>query len=212
MKLKMNSKRTQGAMLLMLLAWVSIATGQDKPGGEQAAAPAAVPAGTAAVRGGYVIGAGDLLQITVFKEPEASIPQVVVQLDGVITLPMVKDIHAGGLTTAELEEQLGKQYSRFIRDAEVSVIVKEINSKKIYLIGAVKKEGALALKAPITILQAIAESGGLTDYAKRSKIYILRKVDGKPVRIPFDYLSAIKGEQMDQNILLKADDTIVVPN
>ncbi len=206
MTMNRNFKRSRGASLLALMAGLCLASAQDN------AVPASGQAAPVAVRGGYIIGAGDLLQITVFKEPEASIPQVVVQLDGVITLPMVKDVHAGGLTTAELEELLGKQYSRFIRDAEVSVIVKEINSKKIYLIGAVRKEGALALKAPITILQAIAESGGLTDYAKRSKIYILRKVDGKPIRIPFDYQIAIKGEQMEQNILLRADDTIVIPH
>lgn len=206
MTMNRNFKRSRGATLLALMAGLSLATAQDN------AVPASGQVAPVAARGGYIIGAGDLLQITVFKEPEASIPQVVVQLDGVITLPMVKDIHAEGLTTAELEELLGKQYSRFIRDAEVSVIVKEINSKKIYVIGAVRREGALALKAPITILQAIAESGGLTDYAKRSKIYILRKVNGKPIRIPFDYQLAIKGEQMEQNILLRADDTIVVPN
>lgn len=206
MKMNRNLKRTRGAWLLMLVAGLCLASAQDKP---VAAGEQPVPA---APRGGYMIGSGDVLQITVFKEPEASSPQVVVQLDGVITLPMVKDIRAGGLTTAELEEHLNKQYSRFIRDAEVSVIVKEINSKKIYLIGAVRKEGPLALRAPLTVLQAIAEAGGLTDYAKRSKIYILRKVDGKSTKILFDYKTAIKGEQMDQNIMLRADDTIVVPN
>lgn len=199
-----NRLQPQCVILWMALGLILPAPGQEKANAKQDA-PATTPPP------GYVIGAGDVLQINVWKEPDASVPQVVVQLDGTVSLPMVRDIKVGGLTPVQLEDQLKKQYERFFRDPEVAVVVKEINSQKIYMIGAVRKEGPIVLKTPLNVLQAISESGGLTDYAKRSKIYILRSEGGRKVRIPFDYQAAIRGEQEEANPTLRPGDTVVIP-
>jgi len=159
----------------------------------------------------YVIGAGDVLAINVWKEPEASLQSVVVRPDGFISMPMVKEVEAAGLTPIELEKQLSLKFAHFFRGADVSVIVKEVHSEKVYLIGAVKKEGPITIKGPLTVLQAVAEAGGLTDYAKRGKIYILRRDNGKEVRLPFDYTAVIQGKHSEENITLQPGDTVVVP-
>ena len=159
----------------------------------------------------YVIGPGDVLGINVWHEPEASVSSTVVRSDGLITLPLIKEIEASGLTPRQLERALTERLSKQIRQPDVTVLVKEIHSERVYLVGALKKESQLALKSSLTVLQAIAEAGGLTDYAKKSRIYVLRKENGKPVKLPFDYTAVIRGDHMEQNISLKPGDTIVVP-
>jgi polysaccharide export outer membrane protein len=163
---------------------------------------------------GYRIGAGDVLQILVWKEPEASVSSVVVRTDGKITVPFVKEIEVAGMTPAELEKILAGKFTKYIRDLDVTsvtVVPKEILSQKVYLLGAVKKEGPVPLKSSMTVLQALNEAGGLTEYAKRKKIYVLRNDGGKQIRLPFDYTAVIRGERPEQNILVRAEDTVVVP-
>ena len=160
------------------------------------------------------IGAGDVLQILVWKEPEASVSSVVVRTDGKITVPFVKEIEVAGMTPAELEKILAGKFTKYIRDLDVTsvtVVPKEILSQKVYLLGAVKKEGPVPLKSSMTVLQALNEAGGLTEYAKRKKIYVLRNDGGKQIRLPFDYTAVIHGEHPEQNILVRAEDTVVVP-
>ncbi len=169
------------------------------------AQPEAITSGT------YRIGAGDILQINVLKEPDASVAGAVVRSDGIISIPVLKDVSVAGLTPKELERMLTQKFSQFIRDPDVTVVVKEIHSEMVYLIGAVRKEGPIALKGPLTVLQAVAQAGGLTDYAKRNRIYILRVENDRQVRMPFDYSAVVKGAQMQQNITLRPGDTIVVP-
>lgn len=159
----------------------------------------------------YRIGAGDVLQITVWKEPEASIPSAVVRSDGKISVPLLKEVQAGGLTPSELEQRLTERLSKYIHAADVTVMVREVHSEKVYLIGAVRREGPIAMQSSMTVLQAIAQAGGLSDYAKRSKIYVLRTESGKQVKLPFDYSAVIKGSRMEQNVPLRPDDTIVIP-
>lgn len=159
----------------------------------------------------YVIGAGDVLTINVWKEPEASVLAAAVRPDGMISVPIVKDVQAAGLTPLELQSVLADKFAKFFKGADVSVIVKEIHSQRVYVIGAVKKEGPIDMKAPLTVLQAVAEAGGLNDYAKRSKIYILRKFNGKEIRLPFDYSAVIRGSHAEQNVTLQVGDTVVVP-
>jgi polysaccharide export outer membrane protein len=159
----------------------------------------------------YVIGAGDVLTVNVWKEPEASVLAAAVRPDGMISVPIVKDVQAAGLTPLELQAVLADKFGKFFRGADVSVIVKEIHSQRVYVIGAVKKEGAIDMKTPLTVLQAVAEAGGLNDYAKRSKIYILRKSNGKEARLPFDYSAVIRGSHGEQNVTLEVGDTVVVP-
>jgi polysaccharide export outer membrane protein len=152
-----------------------------------------------------------VLQIDVWKEPEVSVPSMVVPADGVIALPLVKELQVTGLTPAELRQQLTARLSTLIRDPDVTVIVKEIRSPKVFIIGAVRKEGPILLNAPTAVLQALAEAGGLTDYAKRSKVYVLRMEGGKQTRIPVDYPRVVRGERPEDNIILRPGDTIVVP-
>src|SRR5262249_47625982 len=163
---------------------------------------------------GYRIGAGDVLQILVWKEPEASVPSVVVRTDGKITVPFVKEIEVAGMTPAELEKLLAGRFSKYIRDVDVTsvtVVPKEILSQKVYLMGAVKNEGPVSIKSSMTVLQALNEAGGLTEYARRKKIYVLRHENGKQIRLPFDYTAVIRGERTEQNIQVRAEDTVVVP-
>jgi polysaccharide export outer membrane protein len=162
---------------------------------------------------GYRIGAGDELSINVWKEPEASVQSVVVRPDGKVTLPLVKEVDVLDLTPSELEKVLvAKLSGGFINNPDVTVVVRQIRSKKAYLVGAVNKVGPVALMSNMTVLQVLAEAGGLSDYAKRGKIYILRSEHGKQVKIPFNYDAVIRGEHMEQNIPVFPDDTIVVPH
>jgi polysaccharide export outer membrane protein len=165
----------------------------------------------AVVPASYRIGAGDILQITVWKEPDASVPSIVVRPDGKISLPVIKEVDVVGLTPAQLETQLTQRLDRFIHGAEVTVVVREIRSKKVYMVGAVRHEGPVRLDSPITVLQAINEAGGLTEYAKRKKIYVLRNENGQPQRLPLDYDAVLRGERSELNVLLQPGDTIVVP-
>jgi polysaccharide biosynthesis/export protein len=160
---------------------------------------------------GYRIGPGDVLQIAVFRETEASVPAATVRSDGKISVPLIKEVEVVGLTAPEAERMLAEKLSRYIRDPEVTVIVSQINSRKVYLVGAVKTVGSIDLKGPMTVLQAIAQAGGLTDYAKRKQIYVLRTEDGKQLKLPFNYDAAVKGEKVEPNIVLSPNDTIVVP-
>jgi len=180
-----------------------------------AAAPVpetAVPAGAAVDKDAYIIGAGDELQISVWKEPELSRP-VPVRPDGKITLPLVGDVQAAGVTPHQLETDLTKQLTSFVASPSVTVIVQGVHSRRYNIMGEVLKPGTYELAGPpATVLDAIALAGGLKDFAKKKKIYVLRvKPDGTQDRLPFNYAQVIKGENMSQNIVLQSRDTIVVP-
>jgi polysaccharide export outer membrane protein len=159
----------------------------------------------------YRIGAGDVLQISVWKEPEASVGATVVRPDGKISLPLLKEIELVGLTPTEAEKIITARLTKFIPAADVTVVVSAINSKKVYIVGAVKKEGPIPYNYRMTVMQALSEAGGLSDYAKRKKIYILRTQNGKDYRLPFDYEAVLKGERMELNIPLLPGDTLVIP-
>ncbi len=160
----------------------------------------------------YVIGAGDTLQISVWKEPEASVPVAVVRPDGKVTVPLIKEVEVAGLTPMQAEQRITERLTKFIADANVSVVIATINSKKIYIIGAARKEGPLPFTYGMTVMQALSEAGGLTDYAKRKKIYILRTENGREYRLDFNYDDVVKGQSMEQNIALLAGDTVVIPH
>lgn len=174
-----------------------------------------VPARPQANRGvpdDYQIGAGDVLQISVWKEPEASVPSAVVRPDGKISIPLLKEVDVLGVTPRQAEAVITEGLSKLINSPEVTVIVTTINSKKIYVVGAAKKEGPLAYTYRMTVMQAISEAGGLTDYAKRKRIYILHTDNGMEYRLPFNYDEVVKGEKMEQNILLSPGDTLLIPH
>lgn len=194
---------------------------KPKPAEPAAAAgatpPAKLPEGTVkppvdrGVPDDYEIGAGDELQISVWKEPDASVPGVVVRPDGKISMPLLKEVSVVGLTPSQAEKAITEQLVKFISAADVTVIVKAINSKKIYVVGGVKKEGPIPYNYRMTIMQAISEAGGLTDYAKKKKIYVLRHENGRDYQLPFNYDAALRGEKMELNIPLMPGDTLVVP-
>jgi len=199
---------------LSVFSLLSLLTLAQTPGsGSQAnpATPVNNAAATAPNPSDYRIGEGDVLQVDVWKEPEASVSSALVRSDGKISLPIVKEVEATGLTPAELEKVLTTRFRKYINGAEVTVVVKEIHSKVVYLVGAVKKEGSIQLRYPMTVLQVLAEAGGITEYAKRKKMYVLRPEGGKQVRLPFNYSAVVKGEHMEQNLLVQPGDTIVVP-
>lgn len=173
------------------------------------AGKAAVTAGPA--HAGYHIGPGDVLQITVWKEPDASAPEVVVRSDGMISLPLVREVQVQGLSPEELENLLTAKYSKLIHEPDVSVIVREIHSEVVYFLGGVKKEGPIPIQGTMTVLQAVARAGGLTDYAKRNKMYVLRQDNGTQQKIPVRYDQVLKGDHMEENISLRPGDTVVVP-
>jgi len=160
----------------------------------------------------YLIGAGDVVQVSVWGEQSASVPSAVVRPDGKISMPLLKEVAIAGLTPAQAEKSIAEQLDQFIKGANVTVVVSQINSKKIYLLGAVKKEGTISYTYKMTVMQALSEAGGLTDYAKRKKIYVIRIENGKEYRLPFDYDAVVKGERMELNIPLEPGDTIVVPH
>lgn len=160
----------------------------------------------------YHIGEGDVVQVSVWGEPAASVGSVVVRPDGKVTIPLIKDIAVAGLTPAEAERIITEKLSTQIKAADVTVIVNQINSKKVFLVGAVKKEGPIPYTYRMTVMQALSEGGGLTDYAKRKKIYVLRNDNGRQYQLPFDYDAVLKGQRMELNIPLQPGDTLVVPH
>jgi polysaccharide export outer membrane protein len=164
-------------------------------------------AGTAA--DAYVIGASDVLTVTVWKEPTLS-GSILVRPDGMISLPLLGDVQASGLTPLQLADQIATKLKKFIQDPNVSVVISQIHSKVIYLLGEVGKKGPIEMTPGMTLLEAIASAGGVTDYANTKKIYILRDEAGKHQKIPVHYKEALKGDST-LDLVLKPGDTIVVP-
>jgi polysaccharide biosynthesis/export protein len=158
----------------------------------------------------YIIGEEDVLTVTVWKEKDLS-GTAVVRPDGKITVPLVGEINVVGMKPAQLQKLLEEKFGPFITMAQVSVTVNQINSRKIYLIGQVVREGTVPINGSMTVLQVLAGAGGLRDFAKRKKIYLLRKRGDQEIRFPFDYDAAIRGRKTEQNIRVEPGDTIVVP-
>jgi polysaccharide biosynthesis/export protein len=158
----------------------------------------------------YVIGEEDMLTVNIWKERDLT-GAVVVRPDGRITVPLVGEVKVVGMTPLQLETQLEEKLKPFITVPKVSVAVNQINSRKVYLIGQVMREGAFPINSSMTVLQVLAGAGGLRDFAKRKKIYILRKHGDEEIRFPFDYDAAIRGRNREENIRVEPGDTIVVP-
>jgi len=157
----------------------------------------------------FVIGSGDVLNIFVWKEPEVT-RSVPVRPDGKISLPLVNDVQASGLTALELKKVLEEKLSRFFSEPNVTVTVETVNSQKVTVMGEVTGAGPKPLAGPTRVMDILATSG-FTPFSKTTKIYILREVEGKQQRFNFNYKDYIKGKNGEQNILLRNGDTIVVP-
>ena len=195
----------------MMLGVPAISSAQPETAPQPSPAAGATPQ-TQSVPDDYQIGAGDVLQISVWKEPDVSVPSVVVRSDGMITVPLIKEVEVAGLTPRQAEKVIAAGLSKYLTDPNVTVVVAASNSKKIYIIGAVKTEGPRPYTYRMTVMQALSEAGGLTEYAKRKKIYIIRNESGKDYRLDFNYDEVVKGERMEQNIPLLPADTLVIPN
>lgn len=158
----------------------------------------------------YTIGPMDVLEVHVWKEPDFS-RTLLVRPDGQITIPLIGDIQASGMSTLALKNLIRIKLKRFLDNPEVTVILVESNSKKFYIIGKVKLPGTYSLSYNMTVLQALSVAGGLAEWADKDSIRIIRKSGGKKVILKFDYDKAISGKNLEQNILLKPNDTIIVP-
>ena len=159
----------------------------------------------------YVIGPDDILAINVWKEPEVS-RTLPVRPDGNISLPLVGDLMASGLTPEQLQNEIRQQLITYLSNPEVTVLVQEAKSQKFNVVGEVTKPGSYVLSGPMSVLDAIALAGGLRDFAKETKIYVLRiDTNGSRVRLPFNYKQVIRGSQLKADVQLQPRDTIVVP-
>ena len=176
---------------------------QGKPA-DPATAPK--PEGGAAVAADYKIGPADVLKIQVWSEDKFS-GLFTVDQDGKFVYPLIGELTAGGLTTAEVKESVEKSLMKYVVKPRVDVTVQEVQSKKYYLNGLVNHPGEYLLAVPTTLLQAISKAGGLQDFANQKKIYILRG----STKIPFNYKEVSQGKRMEQNVLLQPGDQVFVP-
>ena len=160
----------------------------------------------------FVIGNDDVLAINVWKEPEITSKSVPVRSDGKISLPLVGEVQAAGLTPLKLEQAIAGRLQNFISQPEVTVMVQQINSQKYNVLGMVAHPGTFVIANSPTVLDAIALAGGFRDFAKQKAIYVLRQnADGTQTRLPFNYKDVVKGKNPEQNIRLQPRDSVVVP-
>lgn len=169
------------------------------------------PIGAGETPGGeYEIGPEDLLEIHVWKEKELQ-REVLVRPDGWLTFPLVGNVSAKGKTAQQLQEEIASRLRKYIPDPNVSVSVKKVAGYKIFIIGRVNKPGEFVVGRFIDVIQALTLAGGLTPFADDDNIRILRKEDGQETVIMFDYSDVKKGRKLEQNIMLKSGDVIIVP-
>lgn len=206
----MNSMKKLALTYLLLIALGPklMFTQSGAPGAAKDSSSPDAP-GTSAATATYTIGASDTLLISVWKEPDltATLP---VRPDGMISLPLLDDVQAAGLTPMQLAASLRERLKRYVADPRVTVVVTQMNSRRIYITGEVTHAGAAPLLPEMTVLQALS-TAGFTQFANTKAIYVLRSEKGKQERIPVNYKTLIRGESPEQNILLKPGDTIVVP-
>ena len=159
----------------------------------------------------YIIGPQDVLDIDVWKETELT-RSVPVRPDGKISMPLLNDVQAAGLTPGQLAAQITSSLRKYVEDPQVTVIVTQINSQRVYILGEVSRAGAYPLLPGMTVLQALSSAGGFTPFANRKKIYVMREEDGKQEKLPFNYKAAVSGKGQNQSMMqVEAGDTIVVP-
>jgi len=213
--------KTRICLALLLLLATAWSLGMAQPAAPEKAKESGLPAAQSATKPDsspkaatddptYVIGQDDVLDISVWKEPEVS-RQVPVRPDGKISLPLLNDVQAAGLTPMQLQAQLTEKLKKFLTEPQVTVIVTAINSRRVYMMGEINRPGAIPMVPNMTVLQAISTAGGLSQFANSSKIQILRTENGKQVTYLFNYKDVIRGVKTEQNIILKPGDSIVVP-
>ncbi len=204
---------------ILLMLWVATVTAallaqtsdarSDEAKAKPEAAAAATPAATPDTTTDYVIGSDDVLQISVWHEPDLK-ETLPVRPDGKISLPLLNDVQAAGLTPLQLKDSITEKLKKYIADPRVTVVVTAMNSRRIFVTGEVQHTGPMALLPHMTVLQALAQAG-FTQFANPKAIYLLRTENGKQEKLPFNYKEVVKGNRPEQNIALKPGDTVVVP-
>jgi polysaccharide export outer membrane protein len=194
----------------LLLIWVIGVAARDVEGAQAAASSRPPAAAAAEVPADYVIGPEDVLGVVFWREADLTV-DVTVRPDGRVTLPMLGEMGAAGLRPQELQDRILAAAKKYVKDPNVAVVVRTINSMKVYVTGRVTTPGAQPLKGPLTAMQAIALAGGVTEYADAKNITILRLVNGRTQSYKFNYHDVARGKKLEQNIMLKPGDTVVVP-
>jgi polysaccharide export outer membrane protein len=158
----------------------------------------------------YEIGPGDVVEISVWRDDSLS-RTIVVPPDGIISFPLIGDIEIQSMTVDSLRKKVTKLLTAYVPDATVTVILIELNSLKAYVIGKVNKPGVYEITMDTTVMQLLSIAGGLNPFAAEDKIHILRRINNKTIKVPFNYGQVLKGNNLEQNIVLKRGDVIVVP-
>ena len=198
-------------LLALALSMAASLSAQQAPAANGAKPPAGVTVPTGVTTPpDYVIGPDDVLVVVFWRDKEMS-TEVSVRPDGKISLPLLNDVQAAGMAPEDLRMRLTEAASKLIEEPTVSVVVKQINSRKVFVTGQVGKPGPYPLSAPTTVLQLISMAGGLHEYAKAKEILIVRTENGKPVSYKFNYKDVSQGKNLKQNIELKPGDTVIVP-
>lgn len=174
---------------------------ESSPAAEAQKQPA-IPAGPT-----YVIGPGDVLDIDVWQNTELTFRGLPVRPDGKISLPLLNDVPAAGLTAMQLADSISQKLKSYVKNPQVTVVVTQVNSQRYYVLGEVMRPGVFPLLPGLTALQAISSAGGFTQFANEKKTYILRGSQ----KLPFNYKMVVQGKDLDENIVLKPGDTLVIP-
>jgi polysaccharide biosynthesis/export protein len=193
------------ASALLVTTFAMSADAQTAPKAAASPSPVGLP-----VLADYQIGPDDVLTITFWREKDLS-TEVVVRPDGKISLPLLNEMPAAGLTPEQLRKQIMEAANKFIEDPTASVVVKAVNSRKVFITGQVLKPGMYSLPADMTVLQLISIAGGLQEYADQENISIVRMENDKQTAYRFNYQDVLKRRNLKQNIELKPGDTVVVP-
>jgi polysaccharide biosynthesis/export protein len=221
MTMKITSNWTRNVLPTLVLAMTVIAMSgpafAQAPAAPSSAAPKPASAtGAPVVPGavepppGYVIGPEDLLTVVFWREKDLS-TDVAVRPDGMITVPLLNDVQASGLTPDALRERIQAAATKFVTDPSVTVVVKAINSRKVFITGNISKPGQYPLAGPTSVMQLIAMAGGLQEFADADRILIMRTESGKQIAKRFNYEDVREGKKLDQNIDLQPGDTVIVP-
>jgi len=206
----MPSRPSPANALLSSLLALSVAaacadTLRDRPTAQQ------LEESATAAQAEYVIGAQDVLAISVWKEPELTLQGVEVRLDGKISVPLIDDIQADGLTPTQLKDAIADKLKDYVTAPQVTVIVVRVGSKNVYILGEIARQGAIPLQPQMRVLDALTFAGGFTPFAGKSRIKIIRGHDSPPSEFTFDYDAFVDGNDVAQNILLLPGDQIIVP-
>ncbi len=203
-------RMTHSILSLILVCTVTASVDAGQAGSRPTTPPPQPAPSKAEAPGDYVIGPEDVLGVVFWREAEIS-GDVTVRPDGRITLPVIGEMQAAGLRPAALQAQIAVASAKYLTDPNVAVVVRAINSRRIFVTGRVATPGAHLLKGPLNVMQAIAMAGGLTEYADAKNISVLRSANGRAERFSFNYKDVAKGKHIEQNIPLQPGDTVVVP-